>query len=295
MGESSGKKKKINWFMVALLTPAVAMLTVTIIIPVFVVMGMSLFHYSLLDMNHIKWNNFGNYKSVFRDVEFYRTFGRTLVYVFGTVILQFFIGLLVALLLNSGSLRGRKVFRSLLFLPWTIPSLVVAVTWMFIFQPQYGIVNYLLGLGDSSVLGNSSTAMLGVIIAAVWKQMPLMMIMLLSGLQTVPLDLKEAAEIDGATGFQKFRCITMPCIMPVVKTVTLTSIVSNFQMFVLFFTMTGGGPVRATTTLPLYTYDTAFSGFNLGKGAAIGVCWLAFLVVFSTIYNEVLTAKEVEY
>lgn len=122
-----------------------------------------------------------------------------------------------------------------------------------------------------------------------------MMIMLLSGLQTVPENLKEAAEMDGATGFQKFIAITIPCVMPVIKTVTLTSIVSNFQMFVLFFTMTGGGPVRATTTLPLYTYETAFSGFDLGKGAAIGVCWLVFLVVFSAVYNKVLSSKEVEY
>ena len=256
---------------------------------------MSFYHYNLLDMNNITWNNFANYRAVFKDAEFIRTFGRTLIYVCGTVVSQFFIGLGVALLLNSRSLKGRKMFRSLLFLPWTIPSLVVAVTWMFIFQPQYGIVNYLLNLGDYSVLGSPKTAMVGVVISAVWKQMPLMMIMLLSGLQTVPEDLKEAAEIDGATGLQKFLCITVPCIMPVVKTVTLTSIVSNFQMFVLFFIMTGGGPVRATTTLPLYTYETAFSGFNLGKGAAIGVCWLVFLMIFSTIYNKVLSAKEVEY
>ena len=223
-----GTKKKVNWFMVMLLVPAVAMLTVTIIIPVFVVIGMSFYHYNLLDMNNITWNNFANYRAVFKDAEFIRTFGRTLIYVCGTVVSQFFIGL-------------------------------------------------------------------GVVISAVWKQMPLMMIMLLSGLQTVPEDLKEAAEIDGATGLQKFLCITVPCIMPVVKTVTLTSIVSNYQMFVLFYTMPGGGPVRATTTLPLYTYETAFSGFNLGKGAAIGVCWLVFLMIFSTIYNKVLSAKEVEY
>lgn len=290
-----GTKKKINWFMAVLLVPAVAMLMLTIIIPVFVVIGMSFYHYSLLDMKNIKWNHFANYKAVFQDAEFIRTFGRTLVYVCGTVVAQFFIGLGVALLLNSKKLKGRRLFRSLLFLPWTIPSLVVAVTWMFIFQPQYGVVNYLFRLGDYSILGNPQTAMGGVIISAVWKQMPLMMIMLLSGLQTVPEDLKEAAEIDGATGMQKFLCITAPCIMPVIKTVTLTSIVSNFQMFVLFFTMTGGGPVRATTTLPLYTYDTAFSGFDLGKGAAIGVCWLVFLIIFSTIYNKILSSKEVEY
>lgn len=289
------KKKKINWFMVSLLAPAVGMLAVTIIIPVFVVIRMSFYHYNLLDMNHITWNNFGNYKAVFADKEFGSTFGRTIIYVCGTVFLQFIIGLLVALILNMKNLKGKRAFRSLLFLPWTIPSLVVAVTWMFIYQPQYGIANYLLGFDDFSILGNPKTAMLGVIISAVWKQMPLMMIMLLSGLQTVPEDLKEAAEIDGATGIQKFLNITFPCIMPVIKTVTLTSIVSNFQMFVLFFTMTGGGPVRATTTLPLYTYEVAFSGFDLGKGAAIGVCWLAFLVIFSTLYNKILSAKEVDY
>ena len=288
-------KRKINWFMILLLIPAVAMLTVTIIMPVFVVVGMSFFRYNLLDMANVHWNNFANYKAVFADPEFVKTFGRTLTYVCGTVGAQFVIGLGVALLLNSKRIRRRRIFRSLLFLPWTIPSLVVAVTWMFILQPQYGVMNYLLGLGDYSILGNSSTAMLGIIVSAVWKQMPLMMIMLLSGLQTVPEDLKEAAEIDGANGFQKFLCITIPCIMPVIKTVTLTSIVSNFQMFVLFFTMTGGGPVRATTTLPLYTYETAFTGFDLGKGAAMGVCWLVFLVVFSVIYNKVLSAKEIEY
>lgn len=187
------------------------------------------------------------------------------------------------------------MFRTFLFLPWTIPSLVVALVWMFIFQPQYGVANYALGLGDYSILGSTNTAMLGVIIAAVWKQMPLMMIMLLSGLQTVPENLLEAAAIDGATGIQRFWTITIPCVMPVIKTVTLTSIVSNFQMFVLFFNMTGGGPVEATTTLPMYTYEVAFSGFDLGKGAAIGVLWLLFLVVFSTVYNRLLSAKEVEY
>lgn len=281
--------------MICLLVPALAMLMVTIIIPVFVVIGMSFFRYNMMDINNIVWNNFANYKSIFATSEFADTFLRTIKYVLGTVSIQFVIGLALALMLNTRWLRFKKVFRTFLFLPWTIPSLVVALVWMFIFQPQYGVANYALGLGDYSILGSTNTAMLGVIIAAVWKQMPLMMIMLLSGLQTVPENLLEAAAIDGATGIQRFWTITIPCVMPVIKTVTLTSIVSNFQMFVLFFNMTGGGPVDATTTLPMYTYEVAFSGFDLGKGAAIGVLWLLFLVVFSTVYNRLLSAKEVEY
>lgn len=290
-----GRKKQRNWFAVGLLSPAVLLLSFTIILPVILVIGMSFFKYNLLKLDQIEWNNFANYQSILSNPLFFDSFGRTLIYVFGTVSIQFTIGLCVALLLNCRSIRFSKLYRSLLFLPWTIPSLVVAVVWMFMYQPQYGIITNALSLQSHNVLGEMNSAMFAVIIAAVWKQMPLMMIMLLSGLQTVPDNLKEAADIDGANSFQKFGSITLPCLMPVLKTVTLTSIITNFQMFVLFFTMTGGGPVRATTTLTIYTYETAFTGYNLGKGAAIGVCWLAFLVIFSVVYNKALSAKEVEY
>lgn len=288
-------QKQRNWFAVGLLAPAVGLLSFTIILPVFLVIGLSFFKYSLLNLDKISWNHFANYEAIFKNPVFFESFGRTLSYVLGTVGIQFVIGLGSALLLNCRALKGSKIYRTLLFLPWTIPSLVVAVVWMFMYQPQYGVVNYLLGLQNANLLGEMSTAMLGVIIAAVWKQMPLMMIMLLSGLQTVPASLREAADIDGANALQKFRAITLPCLMPVLKTVTLTSIITNFQMFVLFYAMTGGGPVRATTTLTIYAYETAFTGFNLGRGAAIGVCWLTFLVIFSVVYNKVLSAKEVAY
>ena len=293
--QSPKGKKQRNWFALGLLAPAVALLSFTIILPVFLVIGLSLFKYNLLNLDKIQWNDFGNYTAIFQNPVFFQSFGRTLQYVFGTVAVQFVIGLAAALLLNSRLLRLTRLYRTLLFLPWTIPSLVVAVVWMFMYQPQYGVVNYALGLQNLNILGDMGTAMLGVIVAAVWKQMPLMMIMLLSGLQTVPDSLREAANIDGASALQAFRAIVIPCLMPVLKTVTLTSIITNFQMFVLFFTMTGGGPVRATTTLTVYTYETAFTGFNLGRGAAIGVCWLAFLVIFSGVYNKALSAREVEY
>lgn len=293
--QSPKGKKQRNWFALGLLAPAVALLSFTIILPVFLVIGLSLFKYNLLNLDKIQWNDFGNYTAIFQNPVFFQSFGRTLQYVFGTVAVQFVIGLAAALLLNSRLLRLTRLYRTLLFLPWTIPSLVVAVVWMFMYQPQYGVVNYALGLQNLNILGDMGTAMPGVIVAAVWKQMPLMMIMLLSGLQTVPDSLREAANIDGASALQAFRAIVIPCLMPVLKTVTLTSIITNFQMFVLFFTMTGGGPVRATTTLTVYTYETAFTGFNLGRGAAIGVCWLAFLVIFSGVYNKALSAREVEY
>ncbi len=283
-------------FAFLLIVPAAIMLLITIIIPLTEVIRMSFYNYSLLSINQIEWNNFFNYRSLLKDIEFGQTFLRTFYYVMVTVLLNLILGFAIALLLNR-NIKGRNFLRGLFFLPWTFPTLVVGVIWLWIYQPQYGILNYLLNQfhvihQNINWIGEMNTAMPAVIAAAVWKQTPLMMVMILAALQTVPKDLEEAAVIDGAGTIPKFFNVTLPCIMSVLKTVTLTSIITNFQMFVLFFIMTGGGPVRATTTLTIYTYETAFMKFNLGKGAAIGVFWLLFLVMFSVVYNAILTRKE---
>lgn len=272
------------------------MLCITIITPLVNVIWMSFFDYSLLDIKHPSWNNFGNYKDLFADNVFWQSFGRTIWYVGVTVALQFVFGMGIALLLNK-NFRGRNIIRGLIFLPWTIPTLIVAVIWMWIFQPQFGVLNYIfktLGLISENMnwLTSTETAMWSIIVAAVWRQLPFMMVMLLAGLQTVPSDLIEAARIDGANKWQVFRNITIPSLMSVIKTVTLTSIIGNFQMFTLFYNMTAGGPVRATTTLTVYTYETAFMSYDLGKGAAIGVIWMIFLVGFGTLYNLKLGKTE---
>ncbi len=290
------KAFKDKVFAVALVVPAFLMISFTILFPLLNVIRMSFLKYSLMAMQSMPWNNFANYKALFEDMEFVNTFGRTLVYVFSTAGLALVIGFSTSLLLNSG-IAGQKLFRGLIFLPWTVPTLVVAVLWMWIYQPQYGILNYILNSlhiinNNKQWLGDVKLALPSVIIAAVWKQMPFMMVMLLAALQTVPKELEEAAIIDGATGIQKFFNITVPCTMSVMKTITLTSVITNFQMFGLFFTMTGGGPVKATTTLTIYTYQTAFMRYNMGKGAAIGVIWMAFLILFSTFYNKMMSKKE---
>lgn len=204
--------------------------------------------------------------------------------------------MLVALLLNH-DFRGRNFFRGLIFLPWTLPTIIVAVIFMWIMQPQYGVLNYVLrGISVISAnvnwLGNTQTALGSVIAAAVWRQLPFMMVMLLAGLQTVSRDLLEASQIDGANAAQVFRHITIPCIKSVIKTVVLTAVIGNFQMFTLFYNMTAGGPVRATTTLAVYTYETAFMSYDLGKGAAIGVIWMLFLLVFGIAYNKFFSRNE---
>ena len=272
-------------------------LTFTIVIPIVDVIRMSFLDYNLLQIKNVSWNRFANFRYLLGRKEFLLTFARTLYFVFVSVVIQFVLGLICALLLHR-QIIGAEFIKGMLFLPWTIPMLIVGVVWMWIYQPQYGILSYivhnLLHLTENPVnwAGQMNTAMPSVIAATVWRTTPFMLVMLSAGLQTVPQDLLEAAVIDGANPFQKFINVTLPCIMSVVKTVTLSSIILHFQMFVLFYVITGGGPVNATTTLTVYTYETAFMRYDFGKGAAVGVFWLLFLIVFSTFYNKYLSKKE---
>ena len=284
-------------FAFGLVVPAIVMLSFTIVIPIIDVIRMSFLDYSLVRIRDVSWNQFRNYLYIFRNPEFSLTFLRTVYFVFASVAIQFFLGLACAVILQQ-KIIGAGLIKGALFLPWTIPMLIVGVVWMWIYQPQYGILNHVvhnvfhLTGSDVNWAGQMNTAMPSVIAAAVWRSTPFMIVMLSAGLQTVPSDLLEAALIDGANAFQKFFRVTLPCIMSVVKTVTLTSIILNFQMFVLFYVITGGGPVHATTTLTVYTYEMAFMTYNFGRAAAVGVIWLLFLILFSTVYNRLLSRAE---
>ena len=293
----SSRELRKRLFALGLVVPALLILTLTIIIPILDVIRMSFLDYNLIRIKSVVWNNFRNYTYIISKQEFLLTFLRTIYFVFVSVAIQFVLGLFCALLLQR-QIIGKEVIKGMLFLPWTIPMLIVGVVWMWMYQPQYGILSYivhnLLHLTPNPVnwAGQMNTAMPSVIVATVWRSTPCMLVMLSAGLQTVPQDLLEAAVIDGANPFQKFMRVTLPCIMSVVKTVTLTSIILHFQMFVLFFVITGGGPVTATTTLTVYTYEMAFMRYDFGKGAAIGVFWLLFLILFSTVYNRYLSKRE---
>jgi multiple sugar transport system permease protein len=284
-------------FSVGLVVPALVLLSFTIIIPIIDVIRMSFLDYNLLRIKSVIWNNFENYREILSEAEFILTFLRTLYFVFTSVALEFVLGLVCALILHQG-MKGSNVFKGALFLPWTIPMLIVGVVWMWIYQPQYGILNYIVNnvfhitRENVNWAGQMNTAMPSVILATVWRTTPFMIVMISAGLQTVPTDLLEAAIIDGANPLQKFFRVTLPCIMSVVKTVTLTSIILHFQMFVLFYVITGGGPVKATTTLTVHIYETSFMGYDFGRGAAMGVLWLLFLIVFSVFYNRFLSKKE---
>lgn len=284
------KTAKDRIFVAVMLSPALVILVLVIGAPIVKGIWMSFFEYTLATRTNPQWNNFENYTKLIKTGEIFTYFLNTLLFVAFVVAIQAVIAMTVALLLNS-KMRGRSIYRSLFLIPWTIPSVVVALLWMWLLQPQYGVLNYLLsrvGLVEQGTqwTQHPSLAMVSIIIAAVWRQFPMMMVMFLAGLQSVPLELAEAAAIDGANRRQIFRHVTIPCMRAVLDTTIIIAIINNFQMFTIIYNMTAGGPVDKTTTLSIAAYVKAFSQFDFGSGSAIGVMWLVVLGGGIYLYNR---------
>lgn len=275
-----------------LTVPALVVLCIVIALPILKGIYVSFCDYKLANLKSIPdWNNFKNYIGLFKSGEIFTYFSNTIIFVFFAVIIQFILGLIIALLLNS-KMHGRSIFRGFFLIPWTIPSVVVAILWRWMLHQQFGVINYLLnkaGITNSvniSWILSPSLAMISIIMAAVWRQLPYMMVMILAGLQSVDISLIEAAKIDGASSFQILNKVTLPLIRPVIVTSIWIAIMSNFQMYTIIQNMTGGGPVNATTTLSIAAYRAAFQSYNFGKGAAIGVLWLLLLFGITLSSNK---------
>lgn len=220
--------------------------------------------------------------------DFIPLLGTTLIFTAGATILPFVIGFAVAIILN-GRILARGFWRGMFLLPWLIPSVVVSFLWMWIFNANYGVINGLLrelGLITENLnfLGSRDTAMWAVIIAKTWNTFPWIAVMVLAGLQTIPMELYEAAAIDGADRLRSFWNITVPGLRGVMSTVLLLSFIWNFQHLETIYVMTTGGPGEATTTFAVGVYKAAFQARDLGEAGAIGLLWMALLSIIVLIY-----------
>jgi arabinogalactan oligomer / maltooligosaccharide transport system permease protein len=221
---------------------------------------------------------------------FWATLVRTLIWTFGCVFFHYTIGLGLALLLNR-EVKGRTLYRVLLILPWAVPAFISAFAWKYMFNAQYGIINQLLrsvGLPDPVWLGQSDWALFAVIVVNVWLGVPFMMVALLGGLQSIPGDLYEAAEMDGATPWQRFRNVTLPGLRSVSSTVILLGIIWTFNMFPVIYLIAGPNP--NTRILVTYAFERFFSGASRDYAVAstYGVLILSVLLVFATVYRRAL-------
>jgi multiple sugar transport system permease protein len=280
------------------LLPAVVTVILCCFIPVVQSVYMSFFNYVLSSAANYSWNNFQNYLEIFTEGELGPAIWVTLVYVFGVVVLQLGLGLILALILYQ-KIFGQRFIRSVILIPWIYPTVITALLWGWMFHGDYGVVNFVLQklhilAKPVAWLSNMQLALPSIMVASVWKQLPLMIIMLLAGLQSIPVEMYEAARIDGARGYQVFLHITLPFLRNVIKTLVLMSIIMNFKQFPLFWIMTGGGPVNATTTLAIMSYKNAFVNLNFGKGAAVAAIWLLILMLTYFIFDKVFKVNEVE-
>jgi len=224
-----------------------------------------------------------NFRTLVRDAVFWQVTGNTLKYVAITTVLKLTGGLAMALVVNQ-RFRGRNLVRAALLLPFIVPTALSTVAWMWILDPTFSVVNWLLvhgGLISSgySWLGNASLAMWSLIVVNTWRGMPFYGITLLAGLQTISPDLYEAASIDGASTVQRFLYVTLPVIKPVLVIVTMFSVIFTFGDFQLIYALTHGGPANATHVFSTWSFDIGMSAGLLGMGAAVALAILPALVV----------------
>jgi multiple sugar transport system permease protein len=200
-------------------------------------------------------------------------------------------GLGLALAMNQ-HFRMKNLVRALLLLPFIVPTVLSTVAWLWMLDPAFSVVNRMLvALGwpkpGPSWLGNPTLAMVSIIVINTWRGLPFYGITLLAGLQTVPAELYEAASIDGAGGWERFRFITLPMLRPIILIVTLFSVIFTFADFQLVYVLTHGGPANATQLFATYAFDIAMNGGQLGLGASVALAMLpalALLIVALTIY-----------
>jgi len=285
------KSQQDTRFAILCILPVFLGLTFVVFAPIMRAIFVSFQKYKITDVNPPAWNNFENYRRLFDTGLFWTYLGNTLLYIVAVVSIQVVIALAIALLLNT-NIKGRKFFRGLFMIPWTIPSVVTALLWSWLLQPQYGVLNYLFyTLGLQSELNrlwvqDPQLSMVSIVITSVWRQTPYMMIMLLAGLQSVSKELIEAAEIDGAGKVKVFQHVVIPSIRPVLDTAIVVAIVNNSQMFTIIYNMTAGGPMNRTTTISIAAYKHAFISFDFGTGSALGVIWLVILSTSVYFYRR---------
>lgn len=247
-----------------------------------------------LGQRFVGWENYGD---LVTDPVAMQSLGTTLLFVAVTAPLEVVLGLSMALVLNE-SFRGRAALRAIVLVPWAIPTVVSSQMWRFVFNDRYGLINFFL-FGDAThlylaPLAEPDLAVLAIMTADVWKTSSFAALIILAGLQTIPDELYEAASIDGASAWQKFRHITLPLLKPALLLALLFRTIDALRVFDLVFVMTQGGPADATNVLQFYGYKKTFAEGMIGYGSTIAVVVFFLSLVLSVVYIRLLGARILE-
>ena len=253
-----------------------------IIIPIFCSFGLSFSEWDLL--NEIHFVGFSNYKSVFTEPEFLQILINTIVYAVSTTIFAVIIPLLIASIINN-RIKGSELFKTIYFLPFITPAVVIAIVWAWIFDPNIGLVNTLFHT-HYTWLFSTKLAMPVLIFVSVWKLVGYNVVLFLTGFSTIDKTVYEASKIDGATAYQTFFDITVPLLKPTIYFVTTVTAISSFQIFDLIYVMTQGGPNDSTNVIVYSIYKYAFEYFDIGKSCALAYILFAIILVLALVQKK---------
>lgn len=248
--------------------------------------GISLSFYEYDGVRDSQWIGLDNYVRIAGMGEFWTVLANTLVWSFAAVVLMAGIGLGFAALLNR-DFKGSGIATTLLLLPWTIPFIAVALNWRLLYSFELGMFNGLLavaGIEGVEWLGRSRYALFSITLAYVWRNFPFFMITFLAAMKGIPTDLYQAAKVDGSSGFDLFRHITLPFLQPIGIVTTLLMSLWTINHFTLVFVMTGGGPGNSSMVLPVYIYQRAFLNNDIGMASAIAVVLLLIMLSYGLVY-----------
>jgi len=242
----------------------------------------------------VGWENYGD---LLTDPVALASIRTTLIFIGVTIPLELLLGLGIALVLNE-AFRGRGLLRAVVLVPWAVPTVVASQMWRFIFNDRYGLVNFMLFGADTSrylaPLADPYLALAAIMIAEIWKTTPFAALILLAGLQSISEDLYEAASVDGATPWQKFRHITLPLLKPALLLALLFRTIDSLRVFDLVYVMTQGGPADATNVLQFYGYKKTFGEGMIGYGSAIAVTVFFMSLVLALAYLRAFKASRLQ-
>lgn len=288
MATTAALRRPVQWTPLSFLAPALLVTAAVVVVPVAQTAWLSLQDYLLYDPDAARFVGLGNFAAILKDEVFWISLRHSVIWIVGVVGLQFLLGLVAALLLNQ-SFWWRSLARSLVVIPWALPSVIIGLMWTWIYDFNTGVLNDILvraGLIAAPVawLARPDAALYSIMLALIWQGFPFFAVTILAGLQTVPAELYEAAEIDGASRWQTLWSITLPSIADVIATALLLRTIWVANSLDVILVMTGGGPGYATHTLPLYAFVRAYSGMEFGYGAALALILTALLIAVVWLY-----------
>jgi len=279
----TGQEARAGWVMTG---PALAAIGLFFVIPALASLLLSFTDfdiYSLADLRNLRFIGLENYARLIGNPLFWQAMANTMWFVIIGVPLLVAVSLLAALLVNAKTLRWRPIWRVALFAPFVTTLVATAVVWNYLLHTRYGLINYALGkIGVAPVdwLGNPRTALPAILLFVTWKTFGYNMVIFLAALQTVPKDLEDAARVDGANFWMRFRHVKLPAIAPTILLVSILTVAGMFQLFAEPYVMTQGGPAGATVTVLYFMFDEGFKWWNLGSGSAVAfILFLCILVV----------------